>query len=147
MSDAKTPAKAEPKRIPRPLPRRNAYMNTAPFWEAVQQRKLVLQRCPRSGRFQFFPRPGSVFTGRRDTEWVEVDGRGSLYSWTLTRSAWPGHEDRVPYICAYVDLPQGVRILCNLLNVQPEQLHIGMAVKPCWETLPDDTLYLAFEPA
>jgi uncharacterized protein len=141
------PAKPEQKKIPRPLPKPGVYMDTAPFWAAAQQRKLVLQKCSRTGRFQFFPRPGSVFSGRRDTTWTEVPGNGTLYSWTVTRSAWPGHEDRVPYICAYVDLPEGVRVLCNLLNADEAQLRIGMPVQLTWETLPDGTLYPAFEPA
>ena len=140
-------AKPAPKKIPRPLPRPNLYMNTGPFWEACQQRKLVIQRCPRTGKFQFFPRPGSVFTGHRDTVWTEVSGNGVVYSWTLTNSAWPGHEDRVPYICAYVELPEGVRLLCNIFSCKPEDMRIGMPVKLYWEELEDGTLYPAFQPA
>jgi uncharacterized OB-fold protein len=135
------------KKIPRPLPTPNVYMNTAPFWEAAAQKKLVMQKCPRTGKFQFYPRPGSVFTGRRDTEWTEVSGNGKLYSWTVTTSAWPGHEDRVPYICAYVELPEGVRVLCNLFNVEAKDLRMGMPIKLYWEELPDGRLYPAWQPA
>jgi len=135
------------KKIPRPIPTPNAYMNTAPFWEAARQRKLLIQQCPRTGRFQFFPRPGSVFTGRRDAVWTEVSGNGTLYSWTVTQSAWPGHEDRTPYVCAYVELPEGIRILCNIFNAKPEDLRIGMPLKLYWEELEDGTLYPAFQPA
>jgi uncharacterized OB-fold protein len=137
----------EARKIPRPLPKPNVYMDTAPFWDAAKEHRLVIQKCPRTGQFQFFPRPGSVFSGRRDTEWTEVSGNGTLYSWTLTRSAWPGHEDRVPYICAYVDLAEGVRILCNLFNADPETVQIGMPVKLMWEELPNGQPYPAFEPA
>lgn len=135
------------KKIPRPIPTPNAYMNTAPFWEAARQRKLLIQQCPRTGRFQFFPRPGSVFTGRRDAVWTEVSGNGTLYSWTVTQSPWPGHEDRVPYVCALVELPEGVRVLCNIFNARTEDLRIGMPVKLYWEELEDGTLYPAFQPA
>ena len=83
MNTPSTPVK----KTPRPVPKANVYMDTSPFWEAAQQRRLVIQRCPKTGRFQFFPRPGSVFSGRRDTVWTEVSGNGTLYSWTVTRSA------------------------------------------------------------
>ncbi len=139
-------AKPAPKKIPRPLPRPNAYMNTQPFWDACQQRRLLLQKCPRTGRFQFFPRPGSVFTGRRDAVWTEVSGNGVVYSWTLTNSAWPGHEERVPYICALVELQEGVRLLCNIYNCKPADMRIGLPVKLYWETLENGTLYPAFQP-
>ena len=49
-----------------------------PFWEGTKQKKLVLQRCKATGKFQHFPRPVSIFTGRRrDIEWKEVSGKGT----------------------------------------------------------------------
>jgi uncharacterized OB-fold protein len=138
---------AEPKKIPRPLPRPGAYMPTQPFWDKAKEGKLVIQFCLDTGKPQHFPRPVSVFTGRRNLEWREVSGRGTVYSFTNTFSAWPGHEDRVPYLCALVELEEGVRLLCNLLNVKAEDVKIGMKVKLCWEKLPDGTNFPAFEPA
>ena len=138
---------AEPKKIPRPLPRPNAYMDTQPFWDKAKEGKLVIQFCRDTGKAQYFPRPVSLFTGRRNLEWREVSGRGTVYSYTNTFSAWPGHEDRVPYLCALVELEEGVRMVCNLMNVKAADVRIGMKVKLCWEKLPDGTNYPAFEPA
>jgi len=135
------------KKIPRPLPRVNVYMNTKPFWEAAREGALVIQYCRETGRPQFFPRPVSLATGKRNLEWREVSGNGKVYSWTTTYSAWPGHEDRVPYICALVELDEGVRMLVNLLNCKSNDVKIGMKVKLCWEKLTDDVNYPAFEPA
>ncbi len=135
------------KKIPRPLPRVNVYMNTKPFWEAAKEGKLVIQYCRETGRPQFFPRPVSLATGRRNLEWREVSGNGKVYSWTTTHSAWPGHDDRVPYICALVELDEGVRMLVNLLNCRSNDVKIGMNVRICWEKLTGDVNYPAFEPA
>ncbi len=135
------------KKIPRPLPRVNVYMNTKPFWDATKEGKLVIQYCKDTGRPQFFPRPVSLATGKRNLEWREVSGRGKVYSWTTTYSAWPGHEDRVPYICALVELDEGVRMLVNLLHCKSGDVKIDMPVKLCWEKLSDDIDYPAFEPA
>jgi uncharacterized OB-fold protein len=139
--------KNEPKKIPRPLPRPGAYMDTGPFWAKAKQGKLAIQFCKDSGKPQFFPRPVSLATGRRNLEWREVSGRGAVYSFTNTFSAWPGHEDRVPYLCALVELDEGVRILANLLHVKAADVKIGMKVKVCWEKLSEEISYPAFEPA
>ena len=137
----------EKKKIARPLPRPNAYMNTEQFWEGTKEGKLLMQYCKDSGKFQWYPRPVSIYTGKRNMEWRQVSGMGTLYSWTMTYSAWPGHEDRVPYVCAYVDLDEGPRMLVNLFNCERDKIQIGMRVKLTWEKLEDGTNYPAFEPA
>jgi len=136
-----------PRKTPRPLPRVNHYMHTKPFWEAAKDGRLLIQYCKDTGKPQYFPRPVSLATGRRNVEWREVSGRGKVYSWTVTFSAWPGHEDRVPYVCAQVELDEGVRILANLMNCKKEDIKIGMPVKVCWEKLSEEINYPAFEPA
>lgn len=139
--------KPEAKKIPRPQPRVGAYMDTQPYWDAAKNGKLVIQYCRDTGKPQFFPRPVSMANGRRNLEWREVSGRGTVYSFTNTFSAWPGHEERVPYLCALVELEEGVRMLVNLLNVNAQDVRIGMPVKLCFEALSPDIRLPAFEPA
>jgi len=136
-----------PKKLPRPLPRVDIYAKTKPFWNAANHGKLMLQYCADTGRFQWFPRSASVYNGKRNIEWREVSGRGTVYSWTLAVAPWPGHEDRVPYVCALVELDEGVRIVANLFNVIGEDVKIGLPVKLMWERLSDAYNYPAFEPA
>src|SRR4029078_8609356 len=55
-----------------------------PFWEATKQKKLVIQYCKTAKKYQHFPRPVSIFTGRRrDIEWREVSGKGKVFSYTI----------------------------------------------------------------
>jgi hypothetical protein len=84
------------KKIPRPLPRVNVYMNTKPFWDAAKDGRLVIQYCKDTGKPQFFPRPVSLATGRRNLEWRQVSGKGKVYSFTTTYSAWPGMRSACP---------------------------------------------------
>ena len=72
---SKNAAKPEAKKIPRPIPRPNTYMDTQPFWAAAKSGKLMIQYCKDSGKPQFFPRPVSMVTGKRNLEWREVSGR------------------------------------------------------------------------
>lgn len=133
--------------LPRPLPRPGVYMETKPFWDAAKEHRLVAQFDTEVGKFQWMPRPVSVFTGKRTLEWRELSGKGTLYTWTLSHVAWAGHADRVPYMCALVDLEEGVRMLASLYNWLDVELTDGMPVKLMWETLSDEFEYPAFEPA
>lgn len=132
-----------PKR-PRPLP--DPWLLTKPFWEAARDGRLLLQYDPEVGRYQFYPRAVSIFTGRRNLEWREASGKGTLYSFTETHVAPPGFEDLVPYMIGVVELEEGVRIMTPLRNVTPDEAALGMRMRLCWQTLSDDIAYPAFEP-
>jgi uncharacterized protein len=130
----------------RPLPKLGSYLDTREFWEGAKRQKLMLQFCTETQKFQHYPRPVSVYTGRHTVEWREASGLGRVYSWTVTRSPWPGHESRVPYICAYVDLDEGVRFLCNLVDCREDEVEIGMPVEVRWDRLSEDIVYPDFSP-
>ena len=53
---------------------------TAPFWEACRRQQLMVQRCPSSGRLLFPPRYRSPWAPQHEPEWVEVSGRGAIWS-------------------------------------------------------------------
>lgn len=139
MSDAKEPQ--------RPLPKPDIYTETAPFWQAAKDGKLMVQYCTDSGRHQWLPRPVSIYTGKQNLEWREVSGDGTLYSFTRANVPWPGHQDRVPYLCGIVELDEGVRMVSNLINCEYEDLEVGMKVKLAWETLNEEFEFPVFEPA
>jgi len=56
-----------------------------PFWDGTREKKVVIQYCRKTQKFQHFPRPTSIFTGRRgDIEWREISGKGEIFSYTVT---------------------------------------------------------------
>lgn len=130
----------------RPLPKIGSYIDTKEFWEGAKRGKLMLQFCNETKRFQHFPRPVSLFTGHKTIEWREASGQGKIYSWTVTRTPWPGHESRVPYICAYVELDEGVRFLCNIVDCDESEIEIGMPVEVRWDRLTSEIAFPDFAP-
>jgi uncharacterized OB-fold protein len=120
---------------------------TQPFWAATREKKLVIQYCRATGKYQHHPRPTSIFTGRKsDIEWREVSGRGELFSWTVVRrgpAAFRGHE---PYVIASVTLDVGVNVIANLVHCSLDQIRIGMKVVPCWLPINDGMHLLMFQP-
>lgn len=136
---------ANPIAVPaRPLPRENAYVDTRPFWDGVAQGRLVLQYCTEAKKYQHYPRPVSIFTGRRTLEWREVAGTGAIYAFTVVRIPGPGLEGRLPLCVATVELDEGVRMIANILDCTPEELAIGKRVKLSWDTLAEEKKYPAF---
>jgi uncharacterized OB-fold protein len=132
------------KKNPRPLPQPTE--TTRPFWDAANEHRLIVQYDPDAKAYQFYPRLGSVVTGKRNLEWREVSGKGAVFSYTDTMVPAAGFEDKAPYALIMVDLDEGVRILANYKNYKPEDLKIGRRVRVCWERLNDDITYFAFEP-
>ena len=126
-----------------PVPTRT----TEEFWEGIRAGKLLLQYDPDEMSWQFYPRAGSLMTGKRNIEWREATGRGTVYSFTETYVPIAGFEDRVPYFIAMVDLEEGVRILANLINVEAKEVTVGMPVKVAFEEITKDANYFCFEPA
>lgn len=120
---------------------------TGPFWDGIQAGRLMLQYDPEEDAWQFYPRAGSVKTGKRNLEWRTASGRGQVYSYTETYVPIAGFEDRLPYMLAMIDLEEGVRILANLVNVTAEDVAVGLPVKVTFEAITDDIDYFCFEPA
>jgi uncharacterized protein len=118
-----------------------------PYWEASREKKLVIQYCKVSGRYQHYPRPVSLVTGRRrDIEWREVSGRGSVFSYTIVRRARPPFRDHEPYVEVSIMLEEGINVISNLVHCMMDQLKIGMRVRPYWHPLYDGTHLLMFQP-
>ena len=128
----------------RPLPQPTGI--TRPFWDAAREHRLVIQYDPDTAAYQFYPRPGSVMTGKRNLEWREVSGKGSVYSYTETHVPTPGFEDQAPYLLATVDLDEGVRMLARLVGIEADEVAIGLRVRVCWDDLSDEITYFGFEP-
>ena len=131
--------------IDRPLPPERSF--SRPYWEATREKKLVIQYDRAAGAYQFYPRPTSIYTGRRgDLEWREVSGKGALFSYTVVRRARPPFRDKEPYVVAMITLDEGVNVMSNIIHCTQEQLATGLRVRPYWEPLADGRHLLLFEP-
>jgi len=69
---------------------------------------------------------------------------GVVYSFTVVSKA-PTGAFQTPYIIAIVDLEDGFAMMSNIRGIDPDEMHIGLAVKVAWEDLYEVTLPV-FEP-
>lgn len=58
---------------------------------------------------------------------------GTLYSWSVVHIAPKGWN--TPYIAAYVDLPEGVRVFTHIVEADPARLVMDMRVRLCTAVL------------
>jgi hypothetical protein len=100
--------------------------STKPFWDAAREGRLLLGYCRDTGRHFFPPRPVSPFTLTANTETRAASGSGTLYSFTVMRVAQP-------YVPAFVELAEGPRIFTNIVDAEPDDIRIGMALRLEWK--------------
>ena len=117
------------------------------YWDATREKRLLVQYDARNGKYQFFPRATSIYTGRRDLEWREVSGKGEIFTYTVARRAREPFQGHEPFFIATVTLDVGVNVLANVVNCGLEEMRIGMPVVPFWAPLPNGTHLLMFQPA
>jgi uncharacterized OB-fold protein len=131
---------------PRPAPEVTAH--AAPFWAAARDGRLVIQHCPACGQHQHFPRPWCTNCLSEGVEFVEVSGAGTIYTFTvIRRSPTPAFAARVPYVLAFVDLDEGVRLVTNIVDCDPESVRIGQRVRARFEAIDDEHTVVLFAPA
>jgi Predicted nucleic-acid-binding protein containing a Zn-ribbon len=122
---------------------------SAPFWEALAERRIRIQYSPSSGEYVFYPRTLAPRTLADDLEWREISGEGTLYTFTVARRPTaPFWADQVPQLLAVVQWDEGPRLTTELVNVDPDDIRIGMRVRPVFTPDPETGMtLLRYEPA
>lgn len=101
-----------------------------PWFEAVEEERLMLQRDPRNGKTFFYPRARVPGHPEREPEWIEASGHGTLYSFTVVeRSIHPEFRDITPFVLAIVALEEGPRMTSWLVDVTHNKITCDMPVK------------------
>lgn len=108
--------------------------DSAPYWQAAREGKLVLQQCCACGLKRFLPRHLCPTCWSDQMQWVEANGRGTIHAVTTVRRApSSAFREKVPYVVALVDLEEGPRMLTNIVGSNAEQARIGQAVEVTFE--------------
>jgi uncharacterized protein len=112
-----------------PAPHPLVTPETKPFWDATAEAQLVLATCRGCDTVLWYPKAFCSACGTFDVEWVEASGRGTIYTFTITRRGIGSYADAGPYVMAYVELAEGPRLITNIVDCDPETLEIGQEVE------------------
>lgn len=119
-----------PPQMPLPQPAEEA----EPFFEALRERRLVVQRCSNCGALAHPPRAMCAVCQNTTCTWQELSGRGVVHSYVVTHQAvHPAFAGHTPLATVEVQLEEGPRLVSNLLDVPPEEVCIGLAVQVVFE--------------
>ncbi|PRB70408.1 OB-fold domain-containing protein [Arthrobacter sp. MYb213] len=140
MSTYALPKLSRPLPVPTPL--------TRPFWDALAERKVRIQYSPSLDEYIFYPRPLAPRTLADDLQWREISGNGTLYSYTVaTRPPAPHFAAEGEMILAIVQWDEGPKFSTEIVNVKPENLHLGMELSPVFTDYPEGNItMLRYEP-
>lgn len=126
---------------PMPQPTRTSL----PFWQALRQHRLEMQRCQRCERWVWYPRPHCPDCGSRQLQWQPLSGNATLYSVCISpRPTAPEFADETPQVLALVTLAEGPRLTTTLVGDAHWQ--VGMPLRPSFDDRGEWTL-LRFQPA
>lgn len=114
-------------KIKKPLPKIDR--DSKKFWEGCKDEKLLFQYCEDCDKFIYYPRIICPYCMGEDLSWEESSGKGKVYSYTVVRYGPPGYGEDVPYIAALIEMEEGVRMISNVIDCNPDNIHCDMAVK------------------
>ena len=118
--------------LPKPVPRPSA--ESRPFWDAVQERKFLLQRCRSCGNYWFPPSAQCRHCLSAHSEWQEASGNGRIYSFVVYHRLYhPAFEQDLPYVVAIVELREGPRLLSNIIGTPWQEIRCDSPVHVVFE--------------
>jgi len=109
-----------------PFPGPQSNELSAPYWKALDEGRLVFQRCTACGHAWLPARSECPRCLAREPQWTAASGGARLISWVVYHHGY--HEyyaSRLPYNVAVVELSEGPRLISNVIGVQ-DSLRIDM---------------------
>lgn len=116
---------AESSELERPAPQPDE--DSQFYWDGLTARRLLVQQCARCRRHRFPPLPACPSCGTPGGTVVELEPRGTVYSWIVVHRAFtPAFGGDVPYVVAVIEVADGCRVAARLAASEP--LTAGQAV-------------------
>jgi len=124
-----------------PPPQPAPDLDTDGFWRATAAGTLMLCRCQTCGHWHHPPLEHCRRCAAA-TAFEPVSGDGTVYTFIVQRQpAVVGYFDQVPYAVAVVELDEqpGLRLTGRVVDVDVDEVHIGLRVVARIDELPGGT--------
>lgn len=110
-------------------PRPEPSAENQPYWDGLLKHRLLVQCCLNCQKLRHYPRPMCDACYSMDFTWQEINGHGTIHSWTVSHHPFHhGFKHEVPYVTVTADLEAGVRLQAPLLGHGEATLTLGLAV-------------------
>jgi uncharacterized OB-fold protein len=122
-------------------PRMPVTRDTAFWLEGAAVGELRIQRCAKCATLRHPPRPMCPVCNSLEWDTLTSAGKGTIYSYVVYHhQAATGLP--VPYAVLVVELDEGVRVVGNLVEADPNDARVGMPVEVVFVADPRDDLVL-----
>lgn len=109
------------------------------FYDGCNEGKLLYQKCRDCNEVIFFPQsicPGCL---SHNVEWKESQGKGKLYSFTITHSnAPPEFAKDTPYVLAIVEMNEGYKMMTNIIETDFDRLKCDVDVEVVFDKVTEE---------
>jgi uncharacterized protein len=110
-----------------------ASMQETSYLLALEQGRLIGQRCPVCRKVYIPPRGACPVDGGPTAEEVELPDRGVVTTFCIVNVPFYGQKIRPPYVAAYVLLDGAdIAFLHLILDCPAEEVRMGMKVEAVW---------------
>lgn len=100
------------------------------YWrESKYLYKLIGSKCKECGKIHFPHRSMCRYCHSHSVENHRLSERGKVLTYTVIRSAPEGYEKMIPYAVGLIELEDGIRILSQVVDCDPQEITIGMPVE------------------
>ncbi|MCD6445208.1 Zn-ribbon domain-containing OB-fold protein [Candidatus Bathyarchaeota archaeon] len=106
------------------------------FYKYISQGKLMGGKCKKCGTIYLPPRPVCTKCHSKDFEWIEIQPKGKLLTYTIIHVAPVQFQSMVPYAVGIIQLENGLKIPGIIKNVEHDKIKIGMELKVVFEKTP-----------
>ncbi|MDP9823151.1 Zn-ribbon domain-containing OB-fold protein [Nocardioides massiliensis] len=104
------------------------------FYLALEEGRLIGQRCPECGKVYVPPRSACPADGTPTTDEVELSDTGTVTTFCVVNVPFLGQKITPPYVSAYVLLDGAdIAFLHLILDIPAEEVRMGMRVKAVWK--------------
>lgn len=128
-------------KIPRPVPippRQSGFSRW--FWDSLSQGRFETTQCQSCARLSFPPREVCPDCMGDRYKFIELSGRGVVYTRTLIHMVPTRLIPIAPLSLGLVDLEEGLRIACTLID-RDQRLEIGSLVQISTMKFTDGVLF------
>lgn len=94
------------------------------FRDGLEAGEFRIQCCNACEEVIYYPRTICNHCGAADYEWLTASGKGTVYSTSVERGREPADNKNT----AIVELEEGVRLQTRVVDCDPTEVTIGMAV-------------------
>lgn len=137
---------ADEKEYTKPLPEFRP--ETKPYWDACKKHELVLPRSRTTKEFFFYPRalsPGEDMS--EDIEWAKASGKAKVWTYSIHHMGpTQAYKGEPPYVVALVETEEGIKMMTNIVDCDPNEVHIGMEVEVLFDDVTPDVTLPKFRP-